>query len=314
MTSTQHKPVIGFIGVGLMGHGMAANILKSGYPLWVVGHRNRAPVDDLLGKGAQEADSPRALASACAIIHLCLSNSQQVDAVMRGPDGILASGKRGLIVVDSTTSDPGSTRGLATELSAAGMTLVDAPLGRTPVEAEAGTLDAMVGAAPEMFDRLRPIIDCWAGNVTHTGPVGSAHTMKLIMNFISLGYASLFSEALTLGVKSGLSPQIVRNVIGSSRMSNGFFETFMRYAVDRDPDAHKFSIQNASKDVRYAANMASDGDVVNLMGAAMKQYFTHAEATGHGAAYLPTMSDHIARLSGVDLAEAVKKGARADDE
>ena len=302
------KPAIGFIGVGYMGHGMAANILKGGYPLQVMGRRNRAPVEDLLAKGATEAASAREMAEACDIVHLCLSNSQQVEGVIRGPDGILASGKRGLIVIDTTTADPTSTMALAAELAEAGMTLVDAPLGRTPKEAEAGTLDTMVGAEPEVLERIRPVIDCWAGNITHTGPTGSGHKMKLIMNFISMGYAALFSEAVVVAAKSGLSPQKVREVVGGSRMNNPFFETFMRYAVDRDRDAHKFSIANGSKDVRYLAAMASEAGVANLIGGSVKHYFTMAEGMGRGDDFVPMLSDFVASLNGLDLAAAVEEG------
>ena len=305
------KPVIGFIGVGLMGHGMAANILKGGYALHVKGNRNRAPVEDLIAKGAVESASPAAMAAVCDIIHICLSNSPQVEAIIRGPDGILAGGKPGLIVIDSTTADPGSTMALAADLAAAGMAMVDAPLGRTPKEAEAGTLDAMVGADDATFGRVLPVIQCWAGNINHVGPTGSGHKMKLLMNFIAMGYAALYAEATVLGAKVGVSPQTVQKVIGSSRLSNGFFDTFMKYAVDRDRDAHKFSVANASKDVRYVANMASDAGMMNLMGAAVKHYFTQMEAAGKGDHYAPWLSDHVAELNGVDLAEEVRKGARA---
>lgn len=305
-------PVIGFIGVGHMGHGMAKNILAGGYELLVKGHRNRAPVEDLVALGATENDSPAGMARACDIIHLCLSNSPQVEAVIRGPGGILEGAHDGLVVVDCTTSDPASTVALAGELAAAGATLVDAPLGRTPKEAEAGTLDAMVGAEPEMFERLLPVIRCWAGNINRTGPVGSAHRMKLITNFISLGYAALYSEALTLAVKSDLSPQSVRDVLAGSRMGCGFFDTFMAYAVGRDPEAHKFTLANAAKDVGYVASMAAEGQVMNLMGAAIRQYYTHVSAKGAGAEYVPMLSDHVAALNGVDLAASVAAGEKED--
>ena len=136
---------IGFIGVGYMGHGMAKNLLEAGYPMWIRGNRNRTPVDSLISRGASEADSPRDMAQKCDVIHICLSNSPQVEDVIRGSDGILAGARKGLIVIDTTTADPKSTAALAQELAAKGATLVDAPLGRTPKEAEAGTLDAMVG-------------------------------------------------------------------------------------------------------------------------------------------------------------------------
>lgn len=300
------KPVIGFIGVGLMGHGIAANILKGGHSLWVMGHRNRAPVEDLVRKGAQEARTPRELAERCDIVHLCLGNSAQVESVIRGEDGILASGKAGLTVIDSTTADPVATEALGAELTAAGMIFVDAPLGRTPKEAEAGTLDAMVGADDADFERLRPLIACWAENITHVGPPGAGHKMKLVMNFISLGYAALYAEALTMGVKSGLTPQAIERVIGSSRLTNGFFETFMRYAVGRDRDAHRFSVANAAKDLRYAASMAMAAGMANPLGAAARDSFAQFEASGGAEHYVPMLSDHVAALNGLDLAQAVK--------
>lgn len=302
------KPVIGFIGVGPMGHGMAANILKGGYALHVKGNRNRAPVEDLVSKGAVEAASAKAMAKACDIVHICLSNSPQVEEIIRGEDGILASGKRGLIVVDCTTADPTSTEALAAELAEAGMAMVDAPLGRTPKEAEEGTLDAMVGADDAAYDAVLPVIECWAGNINRIGPVGSAHKMKLIMNFIAMSYAALYAEATVLGAKVGVSPQTIRKVIGSSRLSNGFFETFMKYTVDRDENAHIFSIANASKDVRYVANMASAAGVANVVGGAVKHYYTHAEAIGRGADYVPMLGDLVAAFNGIDMAEEVKKG------
>ncbi len=155
------KPTVGFIGVGFMGHGMAKNILQGGYPLWVKGNRNRTPVDSLVGMGATEAKTPREMAENCDVIHICLSNSPQVEAVFHGPDGILAGARSGLIVVDTTTADPTSTEALAAALAEKGGMMVDAPLGRTPKEAEAGTLDAMVGADDAVFKQVLPIIDCW---------------------------------------------------------------------------------------------------------------------------------------------------------
>ena len=303
------KPQIGFIGVGYMGHGMAKNILQNGYPLMVKGNRNRTPVDSLVGMGAVEATSVAQMARDCDIIHICLSNSPQVEAIIRGPDGIIANGKAGLIVIDATTADPTSTEALAAEMAAAGMTLVDAPLGRTPKEAEEGTLDAMVGADPDTFATILPVIECWAGNINHIGPVGSAHKMKLIMNFIAMGYSCLYSEAVTLGAKVGIAPQTINKVIGSSRLSNGFFDTFMKYTVGRDRDAHKFTIANASKDVRYVANMATAAGMANPMGAAMRNTYAQAEAVGKGDHYVPMLSDHIAELNGVNLAQVVKDNA-----
>lgn len=302
------KATVGFIGVGLMGHGMAKNLLEKGHPLVVKGNRNRAPVEDLTGRGATEVQTPREMAEQCEVIHICLSNSPQVESVFRGDDGILAGAREGLIVVECSTSDPNVTLALAGELAEKGGHMVDAPLGRTPKEAEAGTLDAMVGAEPEVFDRIRPVLECWAGNINHVGPVGAGHKMKLIMNSIAMSYAALYSEVTALGAKVGIPPATIQRVIGSSRLGNGFFDTFMSYAVDRDRDAHKFSIANASKDVRYANSMAGEAGALTLMLSATRQYFAQVEAQGFGEDYVPWIADHIARMNGLDLEEEAKKG------
>ena len=190
------KPTIGFIGVGLMGHGMAKNLVTKGHPLVVLGHRNRKPVESLVSMGAKEAKNARDLASQVDIVHLCVTGSPQVEAMMRGADGVFASGKKGLIIIDCSTSNPVSTLALADEAKAVGMHFVDAPLSRTPKEAEAGTLDTMVGAPKDLFDRIEPVLRCWAGNVVHLGEVGMGHKMKLINNFVAMGYAALFAEAI----------------------------------------------------------------------------------------------------------------------
>lgn len=112
-----------------------------------------------------------------------------------------------------------------------------------------------------------------------------------------------------MGAKVGIAPQTINKVIGSSRLSNGFFDTFMKYTVGRDRDAHKFTIANASKDVRYVANMATAAGMANPMGAAMRNTYAQAEAVGKGDHYVPMLSDHIAELNGVDLAQVVKDNA-----
>ena len=202
------KPVIGFIGVGLMGAGMAKNIVTKGYPLVIMGHKNREPVERLKALGATEAKSARELASQCDIVHLCVTGSPQVEALMNGPEGLLAGGKKGMIIIDCSTSNPVSTKQMAALADSHGMHFIDAPLGRTPVEAEAGTLDSMVGASDEIFAKVKPVLECWSGNIVHLGPVGLGHTMKLINNFIAMGYAALFSEALSIARKAGLSNSI----------------------------------------------------------------------------------------------------------
>ncbi|MCB1461127.1 MAG: NAD(P)-dependent oxidoreductase [Nitratireductor sp.] len=297
------RPVIGFIGVGLMGHGMARNIVDKGYELMVMGHRNRAPVEDLVRRGAREAANPAELARQCDIVHLCVTGSPQVEAIVRASDGLIASGREGLIVVDCSTSDPVSTLQLAGELAAANMVMVDAPLSRTPKEAEAGTLDTMVGADPQTFETIRPVLECWAAVITHLGPVGLGHKMKLVNNFIAMGYAAIYSEALAIARKNGLSADQFNSVVAPGRMACGFYETFMKWTLERDPEAHKFTISNAHKDMRYLANMANASGSVNAIQAVVKNAFAAMEADGQGDKYVPMLADFIAGMNGLDNPE-----------
>ncbi|SFB77859.1 NAD(P)-dependent oxidoreductase [Tropicimonas isoalkanivorans] len=293
------KPVVGFIGVGLMGHGMARNIQSAGYPLVVVAHRNRTGVEDLIERGATEASSIAELASQCEVIQICVSGSPQVEAAIRGDGGIATNAAPGSVVIDSSTSNPVSTLQLAEELAERDIPLVDAPLGRTPKEALAGTLDTMVGADDATFARVEPILTCWAGNIVRLGPVGAGHKMKLIMNFISMGYAALYAEALTISRKAGLSVEQFDAVIGSSRMANGFYETFMKWSLERDETAHRFSIANAHKDMRYLTALALDVGAVNPVQSAVRNSFAAMEAVGQGEKYVPMLADFIAAGSGL---------------
>lgn len=295
------KERIGFVGLGLMGHGMAKNIVEKGFLLTVLGHRNRAPIESLVSRGAKEAANAGALAEASDIVVLCVTGSPEVEAIVAGPDGLASAGKP-LLVVDCSTSDPSSTLRLAETLKEKGITLIDAPLSRTPKDAEAGTLDVMVGGAEADVARARPVIDCFAGRVVHTGPTGSGHTMKLLNNFISMGYAALYSEALALGAKAGLTPQVFDAVIRGGRMDCPFYQTFAQWVVGRDPNAHRFAIRNAFKDMTYLAGFANAAGAAAPIQAAVRNSFALAVNSGRGEQYVPMLSDFIAELNGVSLA------------
>jgi 3-hydroxyisobutyrate dehydrogenase-like beta-hydroxyacid dehydrogenase len=302
---------IGFIGLGFMGHGMAKNIVEKGYKLTLLGHRNRKPVEDLVERGAVEAKSAKELAARSSIVFLCVTGSKEVEAIARGAEGLMAGLKPGSIVVDCSTSDPNSTIALAAEFSKVGVEYVDAPLGRTPKEAWEGTLDTMVGASDEVFARLKPVLETWAGKVVHIGATGDGHRMKLLNNFLSLGYASLYSEALALSQKVGISPERFDSVIRGGRMDCGFYQTFMRWTLEGDRDAHKFTIANALKDLRYLEAMADAAGLVNPMGNAAKNTFALASADGGAEHYVPMVATYVARANGIEgeRSEALKKKA-----
>lgn len=296
------KERIGFAGVGLMGHGMASNILKKGFPLAVLAHRSRANVDDLIGKGAREAASPKQLAEMSDIVVLCVTGSAQVEELVQGENGLAAAGKK-LVIVDCSTSDPSSTVRLAADLARKGIVLIDAPLSRTPKDAAEGTLDVMVGGAADIIERVRPVLDAFAGKVTHTGPTGSGHTMKLLNNFISLGYGAIYAEALALGAKAGLTPTVIDKVIRGGRMDCGFYQTFFKYVLERDRDAHKFALRNALKDLSYLSAFANASETANPIGASVRNSYALAVGMGRGDDYIPMLSDIIGEVNGVKPAE-----------
>jgi 3-hydroxyisobutyrate dehydrogenase-like beta-hydroxyacid dehydrogenase len=138
---------IGFIGVGLMGHGMARNLVEKGFPTTVLGHSNRAPVDDLVQRGAREAKDVAGLSASADIVFICVTGSPQVEDLVYRKGGLLESAIAGQIVVDTSTSQPSSTLRIAADLKERGVVFADAPLTRTPVEAEQGRLNTMVGAS-----------------------------------------------------------------------------------------------------------------------------------------------------------------------
>ena len=220
---------------------------------------------------------------------------------MRGEEGLAAGLRPGSVIVDCSTSDPNSTLALAAELAPRGIEFVDSPLSRTPKEAWEGKLDAMVGASEALFARLKPVIETWAGKIVHIGGVGDGHRMKLLNNFLSLGYAALYSEALSLSQKVGISPARFDSVIRGGRMDCGFYQTFMRWTLEGDREAHKFTIANAFKDLRYLEAMADAAGLPNPMGNATKNSFAIAHCAGGDQDYVPMLATHVGRAAGVDL-------------
>ena len=299
---------VGFIGLGAMGTGMARNILQKGFALTVLANRRRDSFDALVAEGAKEVATPREMADGCDIVVLCVTGSTEVEQIVNGRDG-LASASKPLLIIDCSTSNPSQTVALAASLAERDIILVDAPLGRTPKEAAEGQLDVMVGGAAEHVERARPVISTFAGRIIHTGPTGSGHTMKLLVNFVSMGYSAIYSEALTVGAKSGLTPQVVDSVLRGSRMDCPFYQAFFDFVLNRNENAQRFAMANALKDMSYLASTAQAAGIANPIGAAVRNSFASAVATGHGQSFVPALSDVIAKLNGVSLYD----GAKADN-
>ena len=292
---------IGFVGAsGLMGHGMARHLLAKGHRLSITVHRNAERVADLLAAGATRADTPAALAAGCEIVFICVTGSPQVEAVVLGEQGLLAGARPGLVIVDCSTSEPDSSARLRQRCTAAGVDFVDAPLSRTPVEAEAGRLNVMVGAEPEVFARLQPVIGAFAENIFHMGGPGAGHTIKLLNNFIAQAICTATAEAFAVGQRAGIDVQKLVDLVSLGPVNCGLFQA-MAKTLKGDLQGLLFELDNARKDVRYYTHLAENLAIPSVMGEAVHQSLAIASALGHGKKFVPSLVEAQEQLSGAKL-------------
>jgi 3-hydroxyisobutyrate dehydrogenase-like beta-hydroxyacid dehydrogenase len=292
------KQRIGFIGVGLMGHGMAKNLVAKGHPLAFLVHRNRSNIQDLLDAGASEARSIKELAEGAEIVFLCVTGTPQVEANVYGDGGLLASCRKGAMVVDCSTAEPDSTLEIRADFAARGVEFVDAPLARTPREAEAGKLNTMVGASEEVFARLKPVLECFAENVIHAGPPGAGHKIKLVNNFIALGTACVIAEALAAAAKAGLDLQVLYKLISAGGANSNMFQMMVPKALAGDFTGLLFAIDNAKKDLRYYTHMTETAPVTSPLADAVHATLLTASQLGFGAKFVPSLIEAQEKLNG----------------
>ena len=296
------KPRIGFVGIGLMGHGIAKNLVAKGYPLTLRLHRNRKPAEDLFAAGAREAASYAELARASDIVFLCVTGAPQVEEVVFGNDGLASAAASGLVIVDTSTSEPATTTRTREALAPKGVTFVDAPLARTPVEAEAGRLNIMVGADDATFAALKPVLSAFCENVIHAGPPGHGHVLKLINNFIAQAICTATAEACAAAAKSGLSLRKLHEVISAGAVNSGLFQLIVgRILESGDLTGLKFTLANAAKDLRYYTHFTESMMLPSLVGEAVHQSLVTANALGFGDKYVPSLVEAQERLTGVAI-------------
>jgi 3-hydroxyisobutyrate dehydrogenase-like beta-hydroxyacid dehydrogenase len=295
------KQRVGLIGAGLMGHGIGKNIVTKGYPLTVLVHRNRAPVEDLIAKGAKEARSAREVTEASDVVILCVTGSPEVEETVRAKDGILEGLRAGTVLVDCSTAEPGSTKRIAAEIAAKGGRFVDAPLVRTPKEAEEGRLGVMTGGDPAVIKEITPILECFAENIVHAGGIGAAHTLKLINNFIALGTAAVVAEGIATAAKAGVDMTALRDTVSSGGAHSVMFERFIKVPLENDDSAAKFAISNATKDLRYYTNMAESLPMTAFMAEVTHQTFVMALNRGYRDKFIPRLVDLICEINNVKL-------------
>lgn len=297
MTTT----TIGFIGLGMMGHGMAANLLRKGYALRFKVHRNRANLADLVQAGAQEVATHRELVRDAEAVVLCVTGSPQIDGIVLGEGGLLEAAQPGLLVIDTSTAEPASASRIREAFVAKGCHYVDAPLSRTPKEAEEGRLNSMVGATSSDLERARPILAAFCENVIHVGPPGHGHVLKLVSNMLAMTMAASIAEGLAAAAKAGLDLRKVFEVISAGGVNSGIFRLMVGPMLEGDLAGLKFAIANAQKDLRYFTHMTEMLPTTSYLAEAAHQSFVQATNLGLGDRYIASLFEAQETLNGTRI-------------
>jgi 3-hydroxyisobutyrate dehydrogenase-like beta-hydroxyacid dehydrogenase len=285
MDTNKASQRIALIGVGLMGHGIAINLVKHGHTLAVLEHPGNQPLDALKAAGVTTQRSAKALAQGADVVMLCVTGSAQVEAVLLGDDGVIAGLRRDAVVIDCSTAIPSSTERMAQAVQAVGARFLDAPMTRTPKEAAEGRLNLLVGGDAALFAQCRPLLSGFAENITYVGPVGSGHRMKLLHNFVSLGFIALLSEAAACAQRSGVAADVLVDVLAKGGGGSVALERLKPYLLTHDGSSLRFAMSNAVKDIGYYQTMARDaGAAAAIADAVLRDYQFGLAAGGEQAA------------------------------
>jgi 3-hydroxyisobutyrate dehydrogenase-like beta-hydroxyacid dehydrogenase len=271
---------IGFIGLGIMGCPMAGRLLEARYPL-VVHSRTKSRASRLIARGARFLDSPREVASESDIVFICVTDTPDVQAVVRGDDGIAAAARRGLIVVDHSTISPASTRELAEELGKVGAHFLDAPVSGGDAGAKNGTLSIMVGGDPSAFERVEPVLRTLGQTITYCGLSGTGQLTKLV-NQILVSVTNLaVCEALTFARKHRLD--LEKTIAALTGGAGGSWQLAnlgpRMIAGDFRPG---FTINLQQKDLQLVLQAGEKSNTSLPAASLVHQLFTAAQAAGHG--------------------------------
>jgi len=283
------KERVGFIGLGAMGVGMAANVAAAGYPLTIMGHTRREPVERLLALGATEVKTPAEMRALCDVIILCVTTSDAVEGIVTGEDGLLSAGDNPFLLIDCGTSRPDSTLALGATLAESGCSMMDVPLGKSSAAAESGTLNMMAGGSEADFNRAKPLLETMSENLFHVGGLGIGHRIKLINNGFSMAVACLAAEAMATARAGGVDLKWVRDVMVAGPNRSDFFEWMMASAVDGDETKLSFALKNGYKDMGYFNAMADEVGVDATLPRAAHARLAAAVEAGHGEEYIPAL-------------------------
>ena len=288
------KPVIGFIGLGLMGGNMAENLQNKGYEL-IVMDLNKDAVAACVSRGAKTASTAKELAQGADLIMFCLTTSAVVEKIVYAEDGILAGIKEGAVLIDFGTSIPSSTKKIGADLAAKGAGMIDAPLGRTPAHAKDGLLNIMAAGDIDTFNKVKPVLEDQGENVFHLGELGAGHTTKLINNFMGMTTVCAMSQAFAVADKAGVDRQQLFDIMSTGPSSSPFMQFCKNYAVDNVSDLG-FSIANANKDLGYFLQMVSDLGTESKIAEGSSANLQAAFDAGMGQGNVPEIFDYFKTL------------------
>jgi 3-hydroxyisobutyrate dehydrogenase-like beta-hydroxyacid dehydrogenase len=284
---------IGFIGLGVMGEPICRNLVcRSGLPVMAFDLAPE-PLARMRAEGATVAGSVAEVVGNSNIVFLCLPSAKHARAVFEG-DGILNNIREGQIVVDLGTSSVNQTRDFAKQLQAKGASWADAPIARTRQAALDGTLSVMVGASPELYAAIEPLIRCFATDVTSCGDVGAGQVTKILNNMVLFQTVNALAEAVAVARRNGVDPALLLDTL-----SKGSADSFalrnhgMKAIVPGSFPERAFSTEYALKDLSYALELAGDAGI-RIRGAELiGQVLQEAIDAGSGGAYFPVIAKYV---------------------
>lgn len=281
---------VGLIGVGLMGQGIARNVMiKGGHALRFLDHPGNQPVDEIVGLGAVACQTPAEVAAGSEVIILCVTGAPQVEAVLTGEDGVLSALGKGAVIVDCSTSLPNNSEKMAALAEQKGCAFLDAPMTRTAPHAHAGTLNLLVGGDAGALEKVAPVLDAFTEDVLHVGPVGTGHRMKLLHNYVSIGFMTLLAEAAAQSADAGVDPKVLVDVLHNGGGASVALDRLAPFITDQDPSALPFVVGNAVKDIDYYRQMSLAAGAQHTIMTGVLEALNGAVEQGQGEAYLPEL-------------------------
>jgi 3-hydroxyisobutyrate dehydrogenase len=273
---------VGFIGLGTMGAGMAANLQKAGNRIVVHDQRRQAAAAHLAA-GAAWAETPRTVAEEAEIVFASLPGPPEVEAVALGPDGLLAGMRAGGVFFDLSTNSPTVVRRIHAAFAARGVRMLDAPVSGGPQGARSGRLALWVGGERAVFDRHKPLLDAMGDQARYVGPIGAGSVAKLVHNCAGYALQRTLAEVFTLGVKGGVEPlalfeAVRQGAIGRRRTFDGLIDQFLPATYE----SPAFALRLAHKDVSLATALADELNVPMPMARLALEDLAEALARGWG--------------------------------